>query len=50
MSLPVPETPERTIRAGSISDVPHVCDGGLPARRDGRQPFLPAGASAVNSQ
>ena len=35
--------------AGSIPDVPQVCDGGLPARTDGRQPFLPVGATAVNS-
>ena len=38
MSLPLPETPERAIRAGSISDVRHVCDGGLSARRMGVKP------------
>ena len=38
MSLPLPVTPERAIRAGSIPDVAHVCDGGLPARRMGVKP------------
>ena len=47
MSLPV--TPERAISAGSIPDVPHVCDGVPDGEVDGRRPFLPMSATAVNS-
>ena len=37
------------MRAGSISDVPYVCNNGRDGAVDGRQPFLPVGVPAVNS-
>ncbi len=48
-SLHRPVTAERAIRAGSIADVPCICNNGRAGTIDGRQSFLPVGAPAVNS-
>ena len=36
-----PVTSEREIRAGTIADVPYICNNGRAGTADGRQPFLP---------
>ena len=45
MSLPLPETPERAIRAGSISDVAARLRWRSVGEADGGQTFLPVGAT-----
>ena len=49
MRLHRPLTAERAIRAGSIPDLPYICNKGGAGTVYGRQPFLPVGAPAVNS-
>ena len=44
-----PVTSERALRAGPVADVPYICNNGRGGAVDGRQPFLPVGATAVNS-
>ena len=45
-----PVTSERALRAGPVADVPYICNNGRGGAVDGRQPFLPVGATAVNSE
>ena len=49
MRLHRPLTAERAIRAGSIPNLPYICNKGGAGTVYGRQPFLPVGAPAVNS-
>ena len=44
-----PVTSERALRAGPVADVPYICNNGRGVAVDGHQPFLPVGATAVNS-